>query len=74
MQTIPQVSEAMQHVLTSVAERAGRQTSFVQRQSKVTGSIFTQTLVFGLLANPRRPSTASLRPLPPWVSSSRPKV
>jgi hypothetical protein len=53
METIPQVSEAMQHVLTTVADRAGRQTSFVQRQSKVTGSIFTQTLVFGLLANPQ---------------------
>lgn len=53
METIPQVSEAMHNVLTTVADRAGRQTGFVQRESKVTGSIFTQTLVFGLLANPQ---------------------
>jgi hypothetical protein len=53
METIPQVSQAMHNVLTTVADRAGRQTGFVQRQSKVTGSIFTQTLVFGLLANPQ---------------------
>jgi hypothetical protein len=53
METIPQVSEAMQNVLTTVADRAGRQTSFVQRQSKLSGSIFTQTLVFGLLATPQ---------------------
>jgi hypothetical protein len=53
MQTIPQVAKALQAVLTTEADRAGRQTRFVQRESKVTGSIFTQTLVFGLLANPQ---------------------
>jgi Transposase DDE domain len=53
MQTIPQVAKALQAVLTTEADRAGRQTRFVQRESKVTGSIFTQTLAFGLLANPQ---------------------
>jgi Transposase DDE domain len=53
MTTIPQVAAAMQYVLTEVADRAGRQTSMVQRSdAKLTGSIFTQTLVFGLGANP----------------------
>jgi hypothetical protein len=53
METIPQVAQAMQDVLTKEADRAGRQTGFVQRESKVSGSIFTQTLVFGLQANPQ---------------------
>jgi len=53
MTTIPQVAAAMQYVLTEVADRAGRQTNMVQRSdAKLTGSIFTQTLVFGLGANP----------------------
>ena len=53
MATIPQVSQAMQTVLTSVADAAARATRFVQRQSKLTGALFTQTLVFAFLANPQ---------------------
>ena len=53
MATIPQVSQAMQTVLTSVADAAARTTRFVQRQSKLTGALFTQTLVFAFLANPQ---------------------
>lgn len=53
MTTIPQVAAAMQYVLTEVADKAGRQTRMVQRSdAKFSGSIFTQTLAFGLGANP----------------------
>jgi len=53
MSTIPQVSQAMQTVLTSVADTAARTSKFVQRTSKLTGALFVQTLVLGFLANPR---------------------
>lgn len=53
MATIPQVSQAMQTVLTTVADTAARTSGFVQRCSKLTGALFTQTLVLGFLANPR---------------------
>lgn len=52
MATIPQVAAALQDVLTTTAEQAGRATGFVQRASPLTGATFTQTLVFGFLANP----------------------
>jgi hypothetical protein len=52
METIPQVATAMQTILGHDATLAGRQTGFVQRASKIDGSVFTQTLVFGLLAQP----------------------
>ena len=53
MTTIPQIAAAMHHVLTTVADRAGRLSRMVERSdAKLTGSIFTQTLVFGLGANP----------------------
>lgn len=54
MTTIPQLAATMQHVLSEVADRAAWQTRMVQRSDATfTGSIFTQTLVFGLGANPR---------------------
>jgi hypothetical protein len=53
MTTITQVAQAMQTVLTVVAEKAARVTGFVQRESKLTGATFCQTLVFGWLANPQ---------------------
>jgi hypothetical protein len=49
MATIPQISQAMQTVLGRTAERLGWQTHFQQRKSKLTGSGFVQTLVFGSL-------------------------
>ncbi len=53
MATIPQVADVLQQVLTVVADRAGRQSGMVRRRdAKLTGSVFTQTLVFGLGANP----------------------
>jgi hypothetical protein len=53
MTTITQVAQAMQTVLTDVADRTARITGFVQRESKLTGAKFCQTLVFGWLANPQ---------------------
>jgi hypothetical protein len=41
----------MQTVLTTVADSAARATGFVQRQSKLSGALFVQTLVFGFLAD-----------------------
>jgi hypothetical protein len=51
MTTIPQVAAAMQEILTTTADAAGRGTGFVQRNSPLGGATFTQTLVFGWLAN-----------------------
>ena len=53
MSTIPQVASAVQHLLTTVATAAGRATGFVQRASPLNGATFTQTLVFGFLAQPQ---------------------
>jgi hypothetical protein len=52
MTSIPQVVQAMQTVLTDVADQAGRDTDFILREVKLRGSTFTQTLVFGFLADP----------------------
>ncbi|MFN8503612.1 hypothetical protein [Kouleothrix sp.] len=54
MTTIPQLAATLAAVLTEEADRAGRQTGFVQRSdAKLTGSVFVQTLVFGLGADPQ---------------------
>lgn len=50
MKTLTQVAETMQHRLTEVADRIGRESGFVQRQRKLSGGSFVQTLVFGWLA------------------------
>ena len=52
MTMIHQVSKAMQKVLTETAEEAAEKTGFIQRQGKVTGANFCQTVVFGWLQNP----------------------
>lgn len=51
MSSIPPLVQALQTVLTDDATTAARATGFVQRQSKLTGAVFAQTLVFGWLAN-----------------------
>lgn len=53
MTTLPEVAEAMQTVLTTTADIAAHETHFTKRRSKLTGSKFTQTLVFGWLSNPQ---------------------
>lgn len=52
MSIIPQVAKSMQSVLTYAADIIARQTFFIQRLRKLTGSGFVQTLVFGWLSNP----------------------
>lgn len=42
----------MQTILGTTADAVARATRFVQRQSKLTGAKFVQTLVFGWIANP----------------------
>jgi len=42
----------LQSVFWSTADHAARQTGFVRRQSKLSGSCFLQTLTFGWLHNP----------------------
>lgn len=52
MTSITQVAEAMRTVLTDYAEKAGRDSGFVQRESKMGGAEFAQTLSLGWLSNP----------------------
>lgn len=52
MTTLPHVAAAMHEVLRTNADALGRTTGFVQRRSPLRGASFTQTLVFGFLANP----------------------
>lgn len=52
MQTITQLVNKMQTMLGERADQLGRETGFIQRQVKVTGSSFAQALVFGFLSNP----------------------
>ena len=51
MATIPQVAEAMQTALATTAIQAARETRFVQRESKMGGAEFVQTLTYGWLEN-----------------------
>lgn len=53
MTTLSQLCQTIQTVLTTVADNAARATGFVQRQSKLTGAKFVQTLVFGWLDDPQ---------------------
>jgi hypothetical protein len=53
MVTIPEVTNALQRVLSTAADAIARETGFVRRRRKLSGARFVQTLVFGWLANPR---------------------
>jgi hypothetical protein len=57
------VAGALRAALTSAAEAAAEATGFVRRRSKVSGSAFARTLVFGRLANPRASLGAALATL-----------
>jgi hypothetical protein len=48
----PQVEQAMKNVLCEAADRLARPTGFIQRQGKVTGANFAQTLVLGWMSDP----------------------
>lgn len=52
MTSVSQLCQTFQTVLTTVADQAARATRFVQRESKLTGAKFAQTLVFGWWDNP----------------------
>jgi hypothetical protein len=52
MENIPQIVKAMQRILTEEADRIGKSSGFIQREVKLTGSGFLQTLVFGFQSNP----------------------
>ena len=53
MVTIPQVAQAMQTVLGETAREQGQRSGFVRRIGKLDGASWTQTLVFGWLADPK---------------------
>lgn len=52
MRIIPKISRTMQELLKTEADNLAKDTGFVQRKSKMTGSLFSQTLVLGWLSNP----------------------
>ena len=58
MNTLSQVPEKMQHILTTVANAAALETGFVSRDRKLTGDRFVQTLVFSWLDDPDATYTA----------------
>jgi hypothetical protein len=51
MTTVTHLSKTLQEILTKTANDLARPTGFTQRESKVTGAVFAQTLVLGWLAN-----------------------
>ena len=53
MQTITRMSRTLQSLFGAQADQLARETGLVQREVKVTGSKFAQTLVFGFLDNPK---------------------
>src|SRR4051794_30454955 len=50
---LPDVAAALVEVFTAEADRAVRQSGLVQRQSKLSGEAFVQTVTFGWLSNPQ---------------------
>lgn len=51
--TIPQLSRILQRLLIEDANRIGRESGFIQRQRKLSGASFVQSLIFGWQANPQ---------------------
>ena len=47
MTIITRISQAMQQVLSQTAMKAAQETGFIQRQMKVSGANFCQTVVLG---------------------------
>ena len=50
---VKNMSESIKNFFQDTAEQTATETKFVQRKPKLTGSIFLQTFVFGLLENPK---------------------
>ena len=53
IKTITQISKSLQNIFGSEAKRLAKETGFIQREVKVNGSNFAETLVFGFLNNPK---------------------
>lgn len=51
--TIQQVSQILQDLLISDASEIGRKSGFIQRERKLSGASFAQSLIFGWQANPQ---------------------
>jgi hypothetical protein len=51
--TIPHLSQILQELLIEDANRIGRESGFIQRQRKLSGASFAQSLIFGWQANPQ---------------------
>lgn len=45
--TIPHLSQILQQLLIEDAKRIGRESGFIQRERKINGTSFAQSLVFG---------------------------
>jgi hypothetical protein len=52
MDMLSRVAEAMQTILTVVADQMAVTSGFIKRLRKLSGCLFVQTLVFGWLSNP----------------------
>lgn len=52
MTSVADVAEKVWRILTAVAPEVERSTGFVQRRSKLTGTLFVQTVVLGWLEHP----------------------
>jgi hypothetical protein len=50
---VTQIAKETQRILNEEAERAGDETGFVERESKMTAPLYVQTLVLGWLAEPK---------------------
>jgi hypothetical protein len=55
MVSVTSLAPRLQTLFTTTANRRARETKCVQRQTKCTGAILAQTLVFGWLDNPAAP-------------------
>jgi hypothetical protein len=53
MTSLSELARALQTLFTTTADQLARQTGFVRRSSKLTGSVFAQTVVFTWLADPQ---------------------
>ena len=53
MTTVSELTQTLQTLFTTTADVLARRTGFVQRQSKLSGALFAQALVFGWLATPQ---------------------
>jgi hypothetical protein len=52
MASVPEMAQRMKTLLTETAAQVGRATGFVQRQSKLMGAAFAQTVVIGWAEHP----------------------